>query len=795
MADKQEKINQLSEQLGQLLKKQDAFAIEINELRKQLQQIRFDEAHKTEKEIKITAPTPPPTEENIVAEIKEEVVLTPKQEAPQKVDQLLTEKPKERVVPKKKTKSGLEKFIGENLINKIGIIITIIGVGIGAKYSIDNNLISPLTRMILGYLTGLGLLGFGIKLKAKYENYSAVLVSGAIAIMYFITFAAYSFYELMPQTVAFALMVIFTIFTVIAALNYNRQIIAIIGLVGAYGVPFLLSDGSGKIEVMFTYMAIINTGILIIAFKKYWKILYYTAFALTWLIFLSFTVFSYDHEQHFNIAMIFLTVFFLIFYVTFIAYKLLKKESFGVLDILLLVANSFIFYGMGYVLISNHENGDQFLGLFTLGNAIVHFIVSVLFFKQKLADRNLFFLVAGLVLVFITIAIPVQLDGNWVTLLWAGEAALLFWIGRTKNVPIYEKMAYPLIILAFFSLFHDWASPAFEYVPEEERTLISPFLHKGFLTGLVVAASLGFITYLSSSKKFALNETNKNVFATIFSVFTPILLCLVLYITFALEINTYWEQLYKASELKLQDGDSGHTTWQHNYDLPTFKSIWLVNYTLLFVSLLSFINIAKIKNRILGIVNLVLNVFAILIFLTAGLYALSELRESYLDKTLAEFYNIGFFHIGIRYVSFAFLGLVLWAIYKYRKAAFMRINFKIPFELILHTALIWVLSSELLNWMDLGGSEQSYKLGLSIFWGSYALLLIALGIWKKKQYLRIGAIVLFGITLVKLFMYDISDLNTISKTIVFVALGVLLLIISFLYNKYKHIIADDDPKN
>ena len=53
-----------------------------------------------------------------------------------------------------------EKFIGENLINKIGIFILIIGAGIGVKYSIENDLISPLTRVILGYLVGLGLLGF-----------------------------------------------------------------------------------------------------------------------------------------------------------------------------------------------------------------------------------------------------------------------------------------------------------------------------------------------------------------------------------------------------------------------------------------------------------------------------------------------------------------------------------------------------------------------------------------------------------------------------------------------------------
>ena len=202
-------------------------------------------------------------------------------------------------------------------------------------------------------------------------------------------------------------------------------------------------------------------------------------------------------------------------------------------------------------------------------------------------------------------------------------------------------------------------------------------------------------------------------------------------------------------------------------------------------------NIKKINNKTLGIVAFGAALFTTLTFLTNGLYTLSELRENYLAQELAEFYNIGAYNIYMRYISFLFFSLLLFAIYQLAQQQYLKFNSKIPFEILLHTAIIWVTSSELLNWMDLSGSEQSYKLGLSILWGIYALLLIGLGIWKKKKHLRIGAIVLFSITLVKLFFYDISSLNTISKTIVFVSLGVLLLIISFLYNKYKHIIFDE----
>ena len=94
--------------------------------------------------------------------------------------------------------------------------------------------------------------------------------------------------------------------------------------------------------------------------------------------------------------------------------------------------------------------------------------------------------------------------------------------------------------------------------------------------------------------------------------------------------------------------------------------------------------------------------------------------------------------------------------------------------------------------MDMAGSSKSDKLGLSILCGLYSLMLIVIGIWKKKKYLRIGAISLFGVTLVKLFLYDLAHLTTIAKTIVLVSLGLLLLIMSFLYNKYTNLIENED---
>ncbi|MBF8149605.1 DUF2339 domain-containing protein [Winogradskyella sp. F6397] len=795
MATNQELIDKLIEKLELLFKKQAEFSSEINSLKEELYRLKSGSTEDETIPIKAsTEPDPLPKTENEKLEAFNENVEEPVVETLEPV--LETEYQDEFVAPKAtsveenkpKRKSSLEKFIGENILNKIGIIITIIGVAIGAKYSIENDLISPLTRIILGYFTAIGLLGFGIKLKKKYEAYSAVLVSGSIVILYFITFFAYSFYDLIPQLPTFVLMVIFTTFTVVAAISYNRQVIAHIGLVGAYAVPFLLSNNSGQVEVLFSYVAIINIGILVISFKKYWKSLYYSAFIFTWLIYSTWFIFEYFEEEQIGIALSFLSLFFVIFYITFLAYKVLRKEMLKTSDVVLLLFNSFLFYGLGFAILENHDTGSQLLGLFTLGNAVIHFIVSVLFYKLKLGDKNLFYLASAMVLVFITITIPVQLDGNWVTLLWVSEAALLFWLGRTKAIKVYEKLSYPLMILAFLSLLQDWSFAYSAYYGINEDEQITTIFNIHFLTSLLFVIAFGFIVWLSRKEDYTSTLKPTSIWSRLLTYGIPALFLFSAYYAFRLEIEFYWDQLYHTSSISTPSEDV-YKRSIFNYDLRDFKTIWVLNYSLLFMALLAMVNFKLIKNKLLEKIALGLTVASIFIFLTQGLLAISELRESYLNPS--EYFQENSFYLWIRYVSFLFLAFALYTCYKFIKREGISKGFKIGYDILLHVTIIWVLSSELIHWMDMAESTQSYKLGLSILWGVYSFLLIAFGIWKDKVYLRIGGMIFFGITLIKLFFYDIVHLNTISKTIVFVSLGVLLLIISFLYNKYKNQITDD----
>lgn len=749
--DQTPEINRLLQRLELLSRQQEDFSREIRLIRAELYQLRKPPAAIPEQKprdlgpasgftvVPDSIPTPPPAP----------VVAAPKKPMPPAPGPLAGNQ-----------QNAIERLIGENIVNKIGIIITVIGVAIGTKYSIEHNLVTPVTRITIGYIAGIVLLLLGIRLKNNYHNYSAVLVSGSMAMMYFVTYAAFAFYHLLPQSLSFVLMLALTVGTVYAAVRYNAIVIAHIGMVGAYAIPILLGDDSGRIWILFTYISIINAGILALAVLRYWKSLYYAAFLLSWAIF-SFSYFFASHPLSHSLAWIFLLVFFCTFYTVFLAYKLIRNEKFGSSDIMMLLSNAFVFYAIGYVLLNDSNRSSQ-AGAFTLANACVHGLGAFLIYSRKLADRSLFLLVGGLALVFCTIAVPVQLDGNWVTLLWIGEALLLFWIGRRQNDANYENVSIPVFLLALLSLMQDW------WVESDRLLVKTPVLNIAFLSNSLFAIACGAMMLVSNNK--SASETDLKPARVFDRWVLPVVLLLVVYVGFGNEIGRFWNNRYLLGESGLRLKQDAFRF----FDLQ--KDLCLFIYTMLFLLLLFGLNEKQIKNRRLSMAILLVALATVLAFLTRGLLSLSDLRDDY--------HLSGVFIL--RYGGIILLFAMCWLIRYLQKQALPKQAYTTGRDLFIGITLLCVLSSELVNWLVLGGYDDQYKLGLSILWGCYALLLVSLGIWKHKQTLRLLALVLFGITLVKLFFYDIADLGTVSKTIVFVSLGVLLLIISFLYNKYRH---------
>ncbi len=756
----EDKIYELSERLKLLSERQSSFSKEIDSLRTEIDNLKNSVNNVESGNFLLNK------EDNCKDSVLNESVLTSSEK-----EFLFKDKEKYSANVADKEKTSLERFIGENLINKLGIIITIVGVAIGAKYSIDNELISPLTRIILGYLVGFGLLALSVRLKLRYRNYSAVLMSGAMAIMYFITYFAYYLYYIIPQPVAFVLMVLFTVFASVAAINYNKQVISLIGLVGAYAVPFLLSTGSGNVAILFSYIIIINIGIFTIMLKKPWLLTQYISFAFSWIIYLWWYVSEYNAIEHITLAFFFAFAFFFIFYAILLIHKLIKGEELPAGNVILFLANSTIFYGVGLSILDSYKIENQLLGAFTIFNSIFNAIIATVIYFKKPESKNIRYLITGLTLIFFTLSIPIQFDGNIVTLIWAGESLVLFWIGRTKGISVYERLSYTFMLLAFGSIINDWDNA---YKAKEMMFL----LNKNFLSSLLFALSFVFIYKINNNVNYTSSFITNERILRIISYTIPAILIFSIYYAFVVEIKAHFYRLYESSKVYMLQENSMELQYE-NYKLVEIGKTWIINYTMIFLSVLSFINFKKIKSKQLGNISFILITLSVVVFLIVGLRIISC-------------FNLHLEDIITRYISFALLAATLVACYKYTKQYIKKIIFRMSFSILLQISILCIISSELVFLFNKFNLGESDKLGLSILWGVYSLFLISLGILKKNKFLRFGAIILFAITLVKLFFYDITNLNTISKIIIFLVLGILLLIISFLYNKYKHIILEDD---
>ena len=220
-------------------------------------------------------------------------------------------------------------------------------------------------------------------------------------------------------------------------------------------------------------------------------------------------------------------------------------------------------------------------------------------------------------------------------------------------------------------------------------------------------------------------------------------------------------------------------------DLIRFKNLWLLYYSAIFTITAAYVNLRWTKQKLFTYVIVGFGSLVLLSFITSGMVNISLLRSSYLNPTDAQYYFRGFAHILIRYNGIALMLPLLWINYTFTRSDHFNEVARKAERIFFHVVILALLGSELVGGLALVHINNSGKLALSILWGAYALGLIVYGLMKDLKYIRITAIVLFAITLIKLFFYDISGMGTIAKTMVMIVLGVLLLVASFLYNKFK----------
>lgn len=697
----------------------------------------------------------------------------------------------------KEKNPDLEKFIGENLINKIGIFILVLGISYFVKYAIDKDWINEPARVGIGILAGSLVMGVAHRLRKKYAPFSSVLVAGAIAIFYFTIGIAFHDYHLFSQTVAFAIMVAITAFSALVSLSYNRMELAILSLIGGFAVPFMVSTGSGNYAVLFTYILILDVGILALAYYRKWLAVNLLAFAFTVILFAAWLHAELLLEKpHFAGALGFAFAFYAIFMLISIVNNIRNKGAFSISELSIISLNTFLFYGVGMLILTNWH--PEFKGLFTAALSALNLVYATVLYKKFGADKTTVYLLIGMALTFITLAVPIQFEGNNITLFWAAEAVLLMWLAQKSGFAAYRFASVVIHFLMLISLVMDWENG---YNSDQS---LSPVLNPTFITSLFAMLTLGAVLWLLRSEREPVSQFG--------IVFDPAKYAT--YIGIVCAVTGYLGGLFETS----------HQAFQFiagNQSAAALPVSWHIAYSLAVFWWLSKQN-GIVSQQFANLVACVNLAFIAFWFLK---YPFGEHLE------YVAFGNFNRLAFGLHYAWLAAFAAFGYGLYRRNRtdrrsffakpaalwiAAFL-VVFVLSSELMLHTFVFShspVAASDMNSYFadNFRANPDGFKLftaenrianvrmqviksGFPVLWGVLAFGFLILGIRRKARMVRIVALVLLGITVVKLFVYDIRNASETGKIIAFILLGVVILVISFVYQKLKVLVMDDaSPK-
>lgn len=641
-------------------------------------------------------------------------------------------------------KVNYEKYIGENLFGKIGILILVVGMGLFVKYAIDKDWINETFRTILGFAVGGILLLFAARLKDSYRTFSSLLAGGAFAVFYVTVAIAYRYYGLFSQPAAFIILIVLTVCMSALAVGYNRRELATIALIGGFVAPFLVSSGTGDYLTLFTYVLILDSGMFVLSLYKKWSELPAICFALTWVILGGYAVAADWTEMGFRPLvhlLIFTVMFYLIFtcsvaFIVRINIQPMSQLLWGILTV-----NNFVFLFFALWFLHAMHLTTNYNGAFTLFVASVNGALFCWIRRKGERFRFLLHTLLGITLAFISLTIPIQLEGTFITLFWATEMAVVLWFYLRFRMPLYVFFGVLLAALTFISFGMDIENICRSSYIENQGRL---FLNGTFATGLYAGAAFGVGSWLweRAGKKSGWLITAAGVV-----LYTSFMVDLWLYISSRVEAISYMEGFTTAVLV-------GLTAWLGRRRLPV--SLHLEKYGL-----------------VVG--------FSVFLFILFS-YVIRWENDS---MTVVPRMML--------WISWVLLAAHL---FEWGRLYYTKENVRSKQS----NRMICCLSFFSTVWLAIGTNNLLYQVGyadeanagFSVSLGVAGFILMALGMRLHVKMLRMASLVTFGVVLLKLSLVDLWLLPTIGKVIAFIILGVILLVLSFLYQKLKTVLFDDD---
>ena len=341
----------------------------------------------------------------------------------------------------------LESRIGSHWLNRIGISAVLIGVSYFLKFAFDNNWIGPTGRVSIGLLAGIAVIVWSESFRARgYKVFSYSLKAVGVGVLYLSLWAAFQMYGLIPSAVAFMAMVIVTASTATLAIKQDAEILAAIALTGGFATPLLLSTGQNREMQLFSYVALLSAAsVALVAFRP-WRRLLVLSYAGTLVLYIAWYS-TYYHRSEFTVTFLFATIFFAIFAVA----PLVSKAPEGAVTLPFLPAalifiNTGVYFLQAYAMVE--EIDKLAMAWFALALAAVQIGLSRIIGRREPENAEVMRLLhLALAVALVTIAIPIRLDGHWITVGWLVEAGVLLWVADRIDARFLHYLAAAALAL------------------------------------------------------------------------------------------------------------------------------------------------------------------------------------------------------------------------------------------------------------------------------------------------------------------------------------------------------------
>ncbi len=638
--------------------------------------------------------------------------------------------PAKVVAPPTRPTVALEQRIGARWATWVGVLSLIITVGLLLRWTFENNLIGPTGRVVLGLVVGCALLFSGLALR-RWRDLPFLaegLAGGGLAILYLSLYAANTIYGLLATGATFALMSAVTVSGIAVALASDRQATAVLAVLGGLLTPVLVATEHPDERVLMAYLLVLGALVLGVARRREWVALNRLSFAGSMaLIFAALQ--AQPAAPHPVARLALLSALAALFAAVPLVQGWIARRPIATPDLWIVVGNAAAYFSFVYVTLERFWPRVEGAWSLLLGAAYVAIARS---YKQRVPNDDATVGVhVGNAIVLTTLAFPLAFDGPWVTLAWAAQGAVLLWLAA-RRIDSKAVIAGGLIVL-FLAVLRVVALDPFWYAPNRPVWNVSYAVHLLVVAALIVG---GWVSGKRVDLRTALWFTAAGLLAILLwrepTGLWPAGLLLALMLVLA------W--------LGRAQGDRAFLAATPLLAAVLFVRLFVEDAKLARIAASSWFN-GPFTLRVVAC-----GAIACAGHLVSGPGA--SVRVTQLGKILRG------------YAGVLLLGTLGAGWFLRQDLAIQAARAAGDLDAARH--LQWKL-----------------QVGLSVLFTLYAAATLAWGIARRIPGVRYGALGLFGIVIVKVFLVDLAELQAIYRILSFLVLGLVLLGVSYVYQRMR----------